>query len=206
MPLSSSLNFDIALTSTSRLSSGWAFNELSGISHLSAPQFSSRSIELTDDSQRAQYTIREGSEIGSNYGAMTVFKEEVQIPSHSSQERGVNDELYDQLEQAMDEADSSKLDAFEESIRRRKAEIDAMDARRKNTCNNDKSLSEIQLKHEKEDKLVEVVVKVVHEYRHWIVDYKMVVREIEDGLVEKMEQDIDDEGKEDKEDEDVGEV
>ncbi|GKC52038.1 hypothetical protein Tco_1074783 [Tanacetum coccineum] len=68
------------------------------------------------------------------------------------------------------------------------------------------SLSEIQLKHEKEDKLVEVVVKVVHEYRHWIVDYKMVVREIEDGLVEKMEQDIDDEGKEDKEDEDVGEV
>ncbi|GKA07287.1 hypothetical protein Tco_0686511 [Tanacetum coccineum] len=30
------------------------------------------------------------------------------------------------------------------------------------------SLSEIQLKHEKEDELVMVVVKVVHKCRHWI--------------------------------------
>ncbi|GKG63701.1 hypothetical protein Tco_0645094, partial [Tanacetum coccineum] len=43
----------------------------------------------------------------------------------------MNDELYDQLEQAMAEADTYKRDAFEESIRRRKAEKDAMDARRK---------------------------------------------------------------------------
>ncbi|GJU84429.1 hypothetical protein Tco_1291975 [Tanacetum coccineum] len=39
-----------------------------------------------------------------------------------------------------------------------------------NTCNNDKSLSEIQLEHEKEDELVMVVVKVVHECRHWMGD------------------------------------
>nr|GEU72238.1 hypothetical protein [Tanacetum cinerariifolium] len=32
-----------------------------------------------------------------------------------------------------------------------------------NTCNNDKNLSEIKFEHEKEDKLVEVVVKVVHD-------------------------------------------
>ncbi|GJY25415.1 hypothetical protein Tco_0400141 [Tanacetum coccineum] len=32
-----------------------------------------------------------------------------------------------------------------------------------NTCNNDKNLSEIQLDHKKEDELVVVVVKVVHE-------------------------------------------
>ncbi|GJZ59875.1 hypothetical protein Tco_0615691 [Tanacetum coccineum] len=38
----------------------------------------------------------------------------------------------------------------------------------KNICNNDKSLSEIQLEHEKEDELVVVVVKVVHECRHWM--------------------------------------
>nr|GEY57238.1 hypothetical protein [Tanacetum cinerariifolium] len=42
--------------------------------------------------------------------------------------------------------------------------------------------SEIQLEHEKEDKLFVVVVKVVHEY------YKMVVKEIEDELLEEMEE------------------
>ncbi|GJT63829.1 retrovirus-related pol polyprotein from transposon TNT 1-94 [Tanacetum coccineum] len=51
-----------------------------------------------------------------------------------------------------------------------------------NIYNNDKSLSEIQLEHEKEDELVVVVVKVVHE-----LDCRMVVKEIEDGLLEKIE-------------------
>ncbi|GJV85773.1 hypothetical protein Tco_1525671 [Tanacetum coccineum] len=70
-----------------------------------------------------------------------------------------------------------------------------------NICNNDKSLSEIQLEHEKEDELVMVVVKVVHE-----LDYRMVVKEIEDGLLEEIEkfrwwfqQDIDGESEDDKE-------
>lgn len=43
----------------------------------------------------------------------------------------MNDELYDQLEQAMTEAENAKRDAFEESIRRRKAEKDAIDAKRR---------------------------------------------------------------------------
>nr|GEU55700.1 hypothetical protein [Tanacetum cinerariifolium] len=71
----------------------------------------------------------------------------------------------------------------------------------KNTYNNDKNLSEIQLEHEKEDELVMVMVKVVHEYRHWMVDCMMVVKEIKNGLLEEVkklewwfEQDIDDEG------------
>ncbi|GJS48773.1 hypothetical protein Tco_0598894 [Tanacetum coccineum] len=38
------------------------------------------------------------------------------------------------------------------------------------------------------------------------LDSRMVVKEIEDGLVEEMEQDIDDEGEEDEEDKDGGEV
>nr|GEU88427.1 hypothetical protein [Tanacetum cinerariifolium] len=49
-----------------------------------------------------------------------------------------------------------------------------------NTCNNDKNLSEIQLEHEREHELVVVVVKVVHECR-------MVVKEIDDGLLKEME-------------------
>ncbi|GJZ71716.1 hypothetical protein Tco_0635567 [Tanacetum coccineum] len=70
------------------------------------------------------------------------------------------------------------------------------------TCNNDKNLSEIQLEHEKEDELVAVVVKVVHE-----LDCMMVVKEIENELLEEVEklewwfeQGIDDEGEEDEED------
>ncbi|GJX37045.1 hypothetical protein Tco_0250348 [Tanacetum coccineum] len=70
----------------------------------------------------------------------------------------------------------------------------------KNTCNNDKILSEIQLEHE-EDELVVVVVKVVHK-----LDCMMVVKEIKDGLLEEMEvslfgkeQDIGGESEDDKE-------
>ncbi|GJS76467.1 hypothetical protein Tco_0726348 [Tanacetum coccineum] len=51
-----------------------------------------------------------------------------------------------------------------------------------NTCNNDKNLSEIQLEHERDDELVMVVVRVVHE-----LDYRMVVKEIEDVLLEEIE-------------------
>nr|GEV66272.1 ribonuclease H-like domain-containing protein [Tanacetum cinerariifolium] len=67
--------------------------------------------------------------------------------------------------------------------------------------NNDKSLSESQLEHEREDELVMVIVKVVHE-----LDYRMVVKEIEDVLLEEMEkfrwwfeQDIDGENEDDNE-------
>ncbi|GJY90415.1 hypothetical protein Tco_0505611 [Tanacetum coccineum] len=51
-----------------------------------------------------------------------------------------------------------------------------------NNYNNGKNLSEIQLEHEKEDELVAVVVKVVHE-----LDCMMVVKEIENGLLEEVE-------------------
>ncbi|GJY64347.1 hypothetical protein Tco_0465807, partial [Tanacetum coccineum] len=49
------------------------------------------------------------------------------------------------------------------------------------TCNNDKNLSEVQLEHEKEDELVAVVVKVVHE-----LDYMVAVKEIENELLEEV--------------------
>ncbi|GKA53599.1 hypothetical protein Tco_0746914 [Tanacetum coccineum] len=77
-----------------------------------------------------------------------------------------------------------------------------------NTCNNDRNLSEIQLEHEKEDELVAVMVKVVHECRHWM-GYGLY--DVENGIemktlgeeVEKLEwwfeQDINDEGDEDEE-------
>ncbi|GJT46623.1 retrovirus-related pol polyprotein from transposon TNT 1-94 [Tanacetum coccineum] len=74
-------------------------------------------------------------------------------------------------------------------------------------ASNTPNLSEIQLEHEKEDELVAVMVKVVHE-----LDCMMVVQEIENGLLEEVElelwfeQDIDDEGEEDEEGEGGGKV
>nr|GEZ37972.1 U-box domain-containing protein kinase family protein [Tanacetum cinerariifolium] len=66
-------------------------------------------------------SLSEVSEVQSDYAAVSIFKEEVQNPPPSSvivfEERGMHDELYDQLEQAMTEADTYKRDAFEESIR-----------------------------------------------------------------------------------------
>ncbi|GJS36159.1 reverse transcriptase domain-containing protein [Tanacetum coccineum] len=71
----------------------------------------------------------------------------------------------------------------------------------KNIGNNDKNLSENQLEHEREDELVVMVVKVVHE-----LDYRMVVKENKDVLLEEMEvshfekkQDIDGENEDDNE-------
>ncbi|KAL6963423.1 hypothetical protein U1Q18_043739 [Sarracenia purpurea var. burkii] len=52
-------------------------------------------------------------------------------PPSVLQEGDINDELYDQLDQAMAEAENSRRDAFEESMRRRKAEKDIIDAIRK---------------------------------------------------------------------------
>lgn len=43
----------------------------------------------------------------------------------------MHDEIYDRIEQAMAEAEKSRRDAYEESIRRRKAEKDAIEAIRR---------------------------------------------------------------------------
>nr|GEU63436.1 ARID DNA-binding domain-containing protein [Tanacetum cinerariifolium] len=75
------------------------------------------------------------------------------------------------------------------------------------TCNNDKSLSEIQLEHEKKDAFIVAVVKVVHEF-DLFRDCMMLVKEIVNRLLEEMdekklewwfEQDIDDDEEEDEE-------
>ncbi|KAI3804203.1 hypothetical protein L1987_25576 [Smallanthus sonchifolius] len=77
-----------------------------------------------------QNSLSEGSEVESDNGAVPGFKQIIQTPSPSSViERGINDELYDQLVQVMAEADNSKRDAFEEFSRCMKAEKDAIEAK-----------------------------------------------------------------------------
>nr|GEW63930.1 hypothetical protein [Tanacetum cinerariifolium] len=67
----------------------------------------------------------------------------------------------------------------------------------KKTFNNDKSLSKIQLEHEKEDEFVVVMMKVVHELKEIV---NRLLKEVEVCLFgKKFEQDIDDEEEEDEE-------
>lgn len=47
----------------------------------------------------------------------------------------MDDELYDKLEQYVAEAENSRREAFEESQKRRKAEKEAIEARRRVTFN-----------------------------------------------------------------------
>ncbi|XP_071715458.1 U-box domain-containing protein 33-like isoform X2 [Rutidosis leptorrhynchoides] len=137
--ISSSSNFDDESTQStppSRMNPGRASDEWSGGFSLRSPSVSSRvstsSTEVVDDLGPMPYAITEGSEIESDYNAVHGFKGDYQNPSPSSViERGVNDELYVQLAQAMAEADNSKRDAFEESLKRRKAEKDAIEAKRR---------------------------------------------------------------------------
>nr|GEW07523.1 hypothetical protein [Tanacetum cinerariifolium] len=81
-------------------------------------------------------------------------------------------------------------------------EVLRYEKRSKKTCKNDKNLSEIQLEHEKEDELVAVVVKVVHELKEIV---NKLIEKVEVNLFgNKMlecwfEQDINDEGEEDEE-------
>nr|GEX93980.1 hypothetical protein [Tanacetum cinerariifolium] len=60
---------------------------------------------------------------------------------------------------------------FEQDIDKEEERFEGDEDGGEKTCNNDKNLSEVQLEHEKEDVfMVVVVVKVVHECRHWM-DY-----------------------------------
>lgn len=134
----SSPNLNVDLTPASRLlnSGRAASDDWTGFSQRSpstGSRMSTGSSELVDDLGQMAYAISEGSEVESDYGSVPGFKDRVQNSSPPSvlQERGMNDELYDQLVQAMAEADNSKRDAFEESIRRRRAEKDAIEAKRR---------------------------------------------------------------------------
>nr|XP_043628466.1 U-box domain-containing protein 33-like isoform X2 [Erigeron canadensis] len=128
-------SFNVESTPPIRLNPELISNEWSGISHrspLSGSRISTGSSEMMDGQGPLSYALSEDSEVGSDHGVVPEIKEDIHHLSPSSViERGMNDELYDQLAQAMAEADNSKRDAFEESIRRRKAEKDAIEAKRR---------------------------------------------------------------------------
>lgn len=147
-------NFNSELISSSRLSVGRASDEWNGISHRS-PSTGSRLSTCSSSEVVEPYVINESGGIELDYGGVHGFKGEIQHTSPPSvlQERGVNDELYDQLVQALAEADNSKRDAFEESLRRRKAEKDAIEAKRRVKASETLYTNELKLRKEIDESL-----------------------------------------------------
>ena len=62
-----------------------------------------------------------------------LYAKVLNIVMEHKQDGGMDDTLYDQLEQAMGEAENARRDAYQETIRRGKAEKEAIEAIRKVT-------------------------------------------------------------------------
>ncbi|XP_071688668.1 U-box domain-containing protein 33-like [Rutidosis leptorrhynchoides] len=86
-------------------------------------------------------------------GTMSRIDEDIQnVSPFSVIEKGIN-ELYDQLVQAMEDLDKSKRDAFEESIKCRKAQKDAIEAKRMASISENLYVEELGKRREVEEKL-----------------------------------------------------
>ncbi|KNA15816.1 hypothetical protein SOVF_094750 isoform A [Spinacia oleracea] len=76
-----------------------------------------------------------------------------QSPSPNTVEGNTDDRLYDQLDQAIAEAEAAKLEAFQESMRRRRAEKDAIEAIRTANAADSLYYEELRRRQELEDEL-----------------------------------------------------
>lgn len=86
--------------------------------------------------------------------ALPPTNDELHGPSLSNvSASSMNDHLYEHLEQAMAEAETSKRQAFEESTRRRKAEKDTLDAMRKARLAENLYFDELRIRKEVEEEL-----------------------------------------------------
>ncbi|KAI4355079.1 hypothetical protein L6164_003887 [Bauhinia variegata] len=75
--------------------------------------------------------ITEGIENGLDLSELSLTREDRFLSSAPNVLDGGGDSLYDQLDQAMAEADNARRDAYQESVRRGKAEKDAIEAIRR---------------------------------------------------------------------------
>nr|XP_043630588.1 U-box domain-containing protein 33-like [Erigeron canadensis] len=141
--------------------SGRASAEWGGMSQRSLSsrsRLSTVSSEVVDDSASITYTITEGSEVDTDFGAVPRFIENAHnlLYMELLQERGASDELYDQLVQAMADSENSKREAFDESIRRRKTERDTIEAKRKTKASENLYAEELRRRRESEETLEKI--------------------------------------------------
>ncbi|KAF8412249.1 hypothetical protein HHK36_000209 [Tetracentron sinense] len=143
-----------------RLGAEGSADECEGISRRSPSQSSAHSTwfscEVFGTSDSISVMRDGGSEDGSVLSSVHEYKEELHStsPPNMLQEKGrLNDELYDQLEQAVVEAENSKREAFAELVRRRNFEKDSVDAIRKAKASESLYRKEMKLRKEMEEML-----------------------------------------------------
>ncbi|KAK2992640.1 hypothetical protein RJ640_023950 [Escallonia rubra] len=119
---------------------------------------------------------------GLDFRALPQTKEDLHALSPPSVLEGSTDDgLYDQLEQAMVEAENSKREAFEESIRRRKAEKDAIEAIRRAKASENLYTEEFRQRKEVEDALA----TGKEEFGKMKQQLEEVMKELQVGLEQK---------------------
>uniref|UniRef100_A0A5B6YJV6 RING-type E3 ubiquitin transferase n=1 Tax=Davidia involucrata TaxID=16924 RepID=A0A5B6YJV6_DAVIN len=174
------------VTPRSRLNVAGSFDEWDGISRRSSSlgsRFSSSSSsETIDDSTLISFMGTQGGENRVELHGLHHSKEDHQHSSPPSVLEGsMNDEVYDQLEQAMVEAENSMREAFEESIRRRKAEKDAIEAIR--TAKASESLHAEELRQRKD--IEEALVRGKEEHEKMKQQLDEVMEELRIALEQK---------------------
>ncbi|KAG5521985.1 hypothetical protein RHGRI_034265 [Rhododendron griersonianum] len=107
--------------------------------------------KLQNDQQNLSTSVPDFHRVRSDTGGMKVF---ALSPNGSRGEGHMKDELYDQLEQAMAAAENSRQEAFDESVRRRKAEKDAIDAFRRAKTSERVYTEELRQRKETEEALL----------------------------------------------------
>ncbi|XVE77150.1 hypothetical protein DITRI_Ditri13aG0038300 [Diplodiscus trichospermus] len=130
------------------------------------------------------FVEREESEFGLDHPYVVLHSGEDRDSLSTPNERSSNEQLYDQLEQALKEAESSNRKAFEESERRIKVEIDAVRAMRQAKAferlyNEFKRETEVELAKQKEELEKMERQNVNSDYR---------IKELEDKLSSTLEQ------------------
>ncbi|XP_071688685.1 U-box domain-containing protein 33-like [Rutidosis leptorrhynchoides] len=126
-------------------------------------------------------------------GTTSKFNEDNQNATSFSlrQERSINDELYDLLVQAIEDADKSKRDAFEESIRCRKLQKDVIEAKRKVSVSKKLCAKELRIRLEVEEMLERTVEELQMELEQksslesQIADSVDIVNELEQEVFSK---------------------
>ncbi|KAK4371925.1 hypothetical protein RND71_007309 [Anisodus tanguticus] len=146
------------------MSSDRSADDWDGIPQLNpsmASRFSSSSfVEMVDDSLANETAFDSSGLQYINFGYHQSSPPSIQAERVNDELAGsMNDELYDRLEQYVAEAENARREAFEESINRRKAEKDAIEARRRAKASDTVYAAELRQRRQMEDELAKIKEK-----------------------------------------------
>lgn len=134
LPSGGTLQANFPFMSSDRSADSW--DGIPRISSSVASRFSSSSsVEMIDDSfsktERNETALDPSGLRYFNFGPHQSSAPSIAERVNNELAGSMNDELYDRYEQHVAEAETARREAFEESIKRRKAEKDAIEARRR---------------------------------------------------------------------------